>query len=57
MLNIVFSFFRLAKSSIESDDLAKAYEKTWQARIYLFRVQENFEKKRKIGSELSSTRF
>lgn len=55
-LSSALKLLKEAKSSIESDDLAKAHEKTWQARIYLFRVQENFEKKRKIGTELSSTR-
>jgi hypothetical protein len=45
-----------AKSSVENDDLAKAQEKTWQARSYLLKVQEIFEKKRKIGAERSSTR-
>jgi hypothetical protein len=45
-----------AKSNIESNDSAEAHKKTWQARIYLLKVQENFEKKRKIRTELSSTR-
>ncbi len=44
-----------AKGSLEDDDLLKAREKTWQARSYLFRVQEVFEKKRKIGAEQAST--
>lgn len=44
-----------AKSSVENDDLAETLEKTWQARSYLFRVHEIFEKKRKIGAERSST--
>lgn len=44
-----------AKRSVKNDDLAKAHEKTWKARSYLFEVQKIFEKKRKIGAERSST--
>ncbi len=44
-----------AKRSVENNDLAKAYEKTWQARSYLFKVQKIFEKNRKIGAERFST--
>lgn len=43
-----------AKSSIENDNLMEAQEKAWEARNYLFRVQEIFEKKRKISAEQSS---
>lgn len=45
-----------AKTSVKNNDLATAYEKTWQARSYLFKVHEIFEKKRKIGAERSSIR-
>ncbi len=44
-----------AKNSVENDDLAKAHEEAWRARSYLFKVQEIFEKKRKISAERSST--
>jgi hypothetical protein len=43
-----------AKSNIENDNLMEAQEKAWEARNYLFRVQEIFEKKRKIGAEQPS---
>ncbi len=54
-LTSALNMLKEAKSSVENDDLAKAHEKTWQARGYLFKVQGIFEKKRKIGAERSST--
>jgi len=54
-LTSTLKMLKEAKSSVENGDIAKAHEKAWQARRYLFRVQEIFEKKRKIGAERSST--
>ena len=54
-LTSALNMLKEAKSSVENDDLAKTHEKTWQARSFLFKVQEIFEKKRKIGAERSST--
>jgi len=55
-LTSALNMLKEAKSSVENDDLTKAHEKTWKARSYLFKVQETFEKERKIGAERSSTR-
>jgi hypothetical protein len=49
-LTSALNLLQEAKSNVENDDLAKAHEKTWQARGYLFKVQEVFEEKRKIGA-------
>lgn len=54
-LTSALNILKEAKSSVENDDLAKAHEKTWQARGYLFKVHGISEKKRKIGAERSST--
>ena len=54
-LTSALNMLKEAKSSVKNDDLAKAHEKTWKARSYLFEVQKIFEKKRKIGAERSST--
>lgn len=53
-LTSALNMLKEAKSNVENDDLAKAHEQAWQARNYLFKVQEIFEKKRKIGAEQSS---
>jgi hypothetical protein len=49
-----FETLKKAKSSIENSNLRNAKEKVWEARNWLFKVQEIFEKKRKIGAEQSS---
>jgi hypothetical protein len=54
-LTSALEMLKEAKNSLEKDDLVKAQEKTWQARGYLLKAQEIFEKKRKIGAERSST--
>jgi len=55
-LTSALNVLKEAKSNIDSNNLVKAREKTWQARGYLFKLQEAFEKKRKIGAERFSTR-
>jgi hypothetical protein len=55
-LTSALNMLKEAKSNIDSNNLVNAHEKTWQARGYLFKVQEVFQKKRKIGAERSSTR-
>jgi len=37
-----------AESSMKTGELREAYRKTWMARGYLLRLQEFFEKKRKL---------
>jgi len=54
-LTSALNILKEAKRSVENNDLAKAYEKTWQARSYLSKVQKIFEKNRKIGAERFST--
>jgi hypothetical protein len=54
-LNSALRMLKEAKSDVENNDLAKAQEKTWQARSYLLKMQEILEKKRKTGAERSST--
>jgi hypothetical protein len=54
-LTSALNILKEAKSSVENDNLVAAHEKTWQARSLLLKVQEIFEKKRKIGAEGSST--
>jgi len=54
-LTSALSMLEEARSCVENDDFAKAHEKTWKARVYLFKVQKIFEKQRKIGAERSST--
>jgi hypothetical protein len=54
-LSSALEMLKEAKRSLEREDLVKTQEKTWQARSYLLKVQEIFEKKRKIGAEGSST--
>jgi hypothetical protein len=55
VISCALEMLKKAKSSLEKDDLATAQEKAWQARSYLLKAQEIFEKKRKIGAEKSST--
>lgn len=54
-LTSALNMLKEARGSVENNDLVNAYEKAWQARSYLFKVQEIFEKRRKIGAEKSST--
>jgi hypothetical protein len=54
-LTSALDILKEARSDVENCDFVKAHEKAWQARSYLLKVQEIFEKKRKIGAERSST--
>jgi hypothetical protein len=54
-LNSALDILKEVKNNVENDDLTEAYEKAWKARDYLRKMQEIFEKKRKISAERSST--
>ena len=55
ILNSSLNMLKAAKSNIENGDLSRGYEKAWQARSYMLKAQEIFEKKQSESKKPAPT--
>ncbi|MGD8505335.1 MAG: hypothetical protein PVF15_01560 [Candidatus Bathyarchaeota archaeon] len=55
ILNSSLNMLKETKSNIENGDVARGYEKAWQARSYMLKAQEIFEKKQRENKKQAST--